>query len=111
MKIYQSWVGAALGLLYTIVAVYFVRDDLRNTGGGWINLRGFGVVIITAPSQATCGVVLKWLGVPQVDYAEPGLGDYSQLVLHVVVTALIVYLLGYVIEWAARRCLLPQALS
>jgi hypothetical protein len=111
MKIYQSWLGAALALLYTSVAVYVVQDELRNTGGGWINLRGMGTALVTAPSQVTFGVVLEWLGVPRVDYSEPGLGSYSQLVLHVAVSAAFVYLLGYGIEWAARRWLLPRTLS
>lgn len=107
MKIYQSWLGAALALIYTGVAVYVVQDELRNTGGGWINLRGMATVIVTAPSQVTFGVMLEWIGVPPVDYAEPGLGGYSQLVLHVLVSAAVVYLLGYGIEWATRRWLLP----
>lgn len=111
MKIYQSWFGAALGLLYTAVAIYVVQDELRNTGGGWINLRGMGTALVTAPSQVTFGVALDWLGVPRVDYAEPGLGSYSQLVLHVAVTAAVVYLLGYGIEWATRRWLLPRVIS
>jgi hypothetical protein len=34
MKIYQSWLGTALALLYTAVAIYVVQDELRNTGGG-----------------------------------------------------------------------------
>ncbi|MET0623379.1 MAG: hypothetical protein ABW250_10410 [Pyrinomonadaceae bacterium] len=111
MKIYQSWLGAALALLYTAVAVYVVQDELRNTGGGWINLRGMGTTLVTAPSQLTFGLVLEWLGVPRVDYSEPGLGSYSQLVLHVAVSAAAVYLLGYSIEWATRRWLLPRAVS
>ena len=111
MKIYQSWLGAALALIYTCGAVYVVQDELRNTGGGWINLRGMGTMIVTAPSQVTFGVVLGWLGVPRVDYSNPGLGDYIQLVLHVLVSAAVVYLLGYGVEWAARRWLLPRLVS
>ncbi len=111
MRIYQSWLGAALALLYTAVAVYVVQDELRNTSGGWINLRGMGTTLVTAPSQVTFGLALEWLGVPRVDYSEPGAGSYIQLVLHVAVTAAAVYLLGYSIEWAARRWLLPRAVS
>jgi hypothetical protein len=111
MKIYQSWLGATLALIYTSIAVYVVQDELRHTGGGWINLRGMGVMLVTAPSQATFGVVLEWLGVPRVDYSEPGLGGYSQLVLHVLVSAAVIYLLGYGIEWATRRWLLPRLVS
>jgi len=111
MKIYQSWLGAALGLLYAVAAVYVVQDELRHTGGGWINLRGLGVTLVTAPSQVTFGIALEWLGVPRVNYAEPGAADYAQLILHVVVSAAVVYAVGFGIEWAARRWLLPRAVS
>lgn len=111
MKIYQSWLGAALALLYTAAAVYVVQDELRNTGGGWINLRGMGTMLVTAPSQVTFGLALEWLGVPRVNYSEPGLGGYVQLLLHVAVSAAAVYLLGYGIEWAMRRWLLSRVVS
>ena len=109
MRIYQSRLGAALSLLYTAAAAYVVRDELRYTGGGWINLRGIGVVLVTAPSQVTLGLVLEWLGVPRINYSEPGPGGYAQIVSHVLVSAAAVYLLGYGIERAARRWLLPRA--
>ncbi|HVF51176.1 MAG TPA: hypothetical protein VNA19_13870 [Pyrinomonadaceae bacterium] len=111
MKIYQSWLGAALGLLYTALAVYVVQDELRNTGGGWINLRGMAVALVTAPSQLTFGILFEWLGVPRIDYAEPGPGSYSQLVLHVAVSAAAVYMLGYAVEWATRRWVLRRRMS
>jgi hypothetical protein len=111
MKIYQSRLGIALALIYTAIAVYVVQDELRYTGGGWINLRGMGVMLVTAPSQVTFGIVLEWLGVPRVDYSEPGLGSYTQLVLHVAVSAAAVYLSGYSIEWATRRWLRPRVVS
>jgi len=111
MRIYQSRLGAALALLYTAFAAYVVQDELRNTGGGWINLRGMGTVLVTAPSQVTFGVALEWLGVPRVDYSQPGLSGYGQLVLHVMVSAAAVYLLGYGVEWATRRWLLPRVVG
>ncbi|MEJ7618681.1 MAG: hypothetical protein WKF30_17315 [Pyrinomonadaceae bacterium] len=110
MKIYQSWLSGALGLLYTAVAIYVVQDELRHTGGDWISLRGMGTTLITAPSQVTFGMVLEWLGVPRINYSEPGVGSYSQLALHVAVSAVAGYLLGYGLEWATRRWLLPQAI-
>jgi hypothetical protein len=93
------------------VAIYIVQDELRNTGGGWINLRGMGTTLVTAPSQVTFGVVLEWLGVPQINYSDPGLSSYCQLVLHVAVSAVAVYLLGYGIEWAMRRWVGLQVIS
>lgn len=110
MEIHQSRLGAALSLLYAAVAVYVVQDELSNTGGGWINLRGIGTVIVTAPSQLTFGLALGWLGLPEINYSEPGPRGYAQLVLHVAVSASFVYLLGYGVERAARRWLSPRAL-
>ena len=62
-----------------------------------------GVTIATAPSQLTFAPVLRWLGVPPVNYSAPGFVDYGQIVFHVAVTASLFYLLGYSIEWLVRR--------
>lgn len=105
MKIYQSWLGIILSLIYATAAAYFVQDELRHTSGGWINLRGLGSTLVTFPSQLTLGVALEWLGVPRVNYSDLGLVGYSQLVLHVAASAAIVYLIGYGLEWAMRRLL------
>lgn len=110
MKVYQSGLGAVLSLVYTAAAVYVVQDELRHTGGGWINLRGMGTIIITAPSQLTLGVLLRALGVPQVKFSEPGLLDYVLLATHILLSAAVVYLLGYLLEWLIKRLLPPQAL-
>lgn len=108
MKIYQSRLGAVLSLVYVAGALYVVHDELTYTGGGWINLRGMGVMLVTAPSQLTFGLVMEWLGVARINYAEPGWADYSRLALHVAASAVAVYLVGYGIDWAARRWLLPR---
>ncbi|MEO8296097.1 MAG: hypothetical protein ABI613_11330 [Gemmatimonadota bacterium] len=44
--------------------IWAVQEELRHSGGGWISLRGMMTAIITAPSQATLGELLTWLGVP-----------------------------------------------
>ena len=106
MQIHHSWLGGALSLVYLAFALWVVQDELRHSHGGWINLRGMGVTLVTAPSQVTFGVLLQRSGVRPVNYTSPGLLDYCQLVLHVAVTATLVYLLGYGIEWAVRRWLL-----
>lgn len=62
MKIYQSWPGAVLSLLYMAMAMDIGQEELRDTSGGWINLRGMGTMIVTAPSQVTCRIVLEWFG-------------------------------------------------
>ena len=77
-------------------------NEVRHTGGGWINLRGMLTAIATAPSQATLGTLLKKAGV-KVDYARLGAIDYAQIVLHVLATALLVYTLGWGAESLVRR--------
>ena len=94
MRLPRSWFAAVLALLYTVAATYVTQDEIRHAHGGWINLRGFGTVLITAPSQILVAPVLKFFGVPKVNYADLGFADYSQLVLHVLASATIVYMLG-----------------
>jgi len=35
MKIYQSWLGIILSLIYMAAAIYVVQGELRHTGGGF----------------------------------------------------------------------------
>lgn len=41
--------GAMLAIAYIVFAVWVVWMDRTTTGGGWINLRGMGSVLATAP--------------------------------------------------------------
>ena len=111
MRVPLSWLGCLLSSVHVAAAVYVVQDELRHKGGGWINLRGLGTLLITLPSQLTVGVALKWLGVPAVNFDDPGAGGYCQLLIHVLVTAALIYLIGAGVEWVFRRWLLPQAMS
>jgi hypothetical protein len=77
--------------LYLILAIYIAQDEVRNSHGGWINLRGFGTVLVTAPSQVLLSPVLHVFGVSGVNYAELGFGDCAQIALHILATAIIVY--------------------
>lgn len=74
-----SWLGIALSFIYLVGAIYVVQDELRHTYGGWINLRGLGVTLATLPSQVTFGVLFEAAGVSKVNYSEPGLHGYAQL--------------------------------
>lgn len=104
----RSLTGGALALVYLIIAGYVAQDEVRHTGGGWINLRGMGTFLVTAPSQATLGNLLSWLGVPKVSYSELGVPGYAQIILHLLITAGFVYLLGCGLEWVVRRVLAPS---
>jgi hypothetical protein len=106
MPLLTSRLGYFLTLIYLVGAGWVVQDELRHTGGGWINLRGMGTTIVTAPSQATIGYLLGLLGVKRISFNEPGFSGYAQLVLHLLVTAAVVYLIGYGLEWGVRRILL-----
>lgn len=102
MHALRSPFGALLAVVYLVLACWVALHELRHTGGGWINLRGMGTTIVTAPSQATFGYVLRALGVPRVNYSEPGALGLSQLALHILVTAGVVYVLGAGIQRGAR---------
>jgi len=103
VSIFKSWVGSVLTLLYLCLAVFIAQDEVRNSHGGWINLRGFGTVIVTAPSQILLGSVLKMVGVSDVNYADLGFSDYAQISLHILVTAFIVYFIGAGLHFLGRK--------
>lgn len=105
MLLPRSWAGGVLSLLYLLATVYVAQDEIRHTGGGWINLRGFGTNVLTSPSQLVLGPVLQSLGAPRIDFDHPGLPGYGQLILHILVTTALVYLLGLGSEMLIRRAL------
>lgn len=92
MSLFRSRLGGALTAVYLVLAIYIAQDEVRHSHGDWINLRGLGTVLVTAPSQIVVGSVLKMLGVADVNYADLEFSDYSQIALHILVTASIVYL-------------------
>ena len=103
VRMFSSKFGLALACIYFLLAGWVTWVELHETGGGWINLRGMLSAIVTAPSQATLGTLLKSLGVKPVNFSDPGLGGYAQIVLHLLMTAFVIYLLGYGLEWGFRR--------
>ncbi len=99
----RSWAGGLLTVVYLGVAIFMAQDEIRHSGGGWINLRGLGTNILTSPSQLTIGTLLESLGVKKINYNDPGAADYAQLTLHILVTAALFYLIGWGGEWLVRR--------
>jgi hypothetical protein len=92
-----------LAVLYLCLAVFIAQDEVRNSHGGWINLRGFGTVLVTAPSQIVVGSVLRFVGVADVNYADLGFADYAQISLHILVTAILVYFVGTGLHFLGRK--------
>lgn len=103
MKWYGSRTGVVLACLYLLPAVWVAWDAFRHTGGGWINLRGLGVTLITAPSQLTFGLLFESISLPAVNYAAPGAAGYLQVGFHVAVSAAFIYLAGYCVERLVKR--------
>ena len=106
MTLLSSRLGFALALVYLAVAGRIVWWELHHSGGGWINLRSLGTTLVTAPSQATVGYLFRFLGVKQVNFNKPGASGYAQLVIHLLFSAIVIYFLGYGIEWGGRRLLM-----
>jgi hypothetical protein len=105
MAIGRSSVGFMLAGVYVIVAVAIIQWEIRHTGGGWINLRDFGTSVVTSPSQLVFAPLLKALGVRRISVDRPGASDVAQLAFHVLVTAVLVYALGWGIHAVVRRIL------
>ena len=104
MPLLASRFGYVLAVIYLILAGRLIWTDI-HASGGWINLRSMGTVLVTAPSQVTLGYLMKAVGIRPVNFSDPGFGGYAQIILHLLVTAAVVYLLGYGLEWGVRRML------
>ena len=102
MSFPRSSAGGVLAVIYLIVAIYVIQDDIRHSAGGWINLAGMGTVVATAPSQVVFGPVLKAFGVPKVNYSRPGVVDYVQIGFHLIATTAFIYFVGAGIQWVVR---------
>ena len=101
MPSHKSWLGYALAAAYVAFAIPFIHRALNATGG-WISLKGLDIAIATLPSSFTFGLLFETLGW-RVNYSDPGVLGYVEIGFHVVVTAAVVYAIGYGIEWALRR--------
>ncbi len=104
-----SWFAGSVTGVYLLLAGYVIQDELRRTGGGWINLRGMGTMLVTFPSYATLGTLLEWLGIPRINYADPRTGDFAQLAMHLLLSAVVVYAVALGLQLLVRRFLGPIA--
>ena len=103
MPFHKSWLGYALAAVYIAIAIPWIHRELHATGG-WISLKGLGIAIITFPSGFTFGLLFEVLGW-RPNYSNMGMLEYLEIGFHVLVTAAVVYAIGYGIEWIVRRLL------
>jgi hypothetical protein len=101
MRFYQSWLGYVLAGVYIAAAIPFIHRALNATGG-WISLKGLDIALATIPSSFTFGLMFEALGW-RPNYSDLGVLGYLEIAFHVLVTAAVVYAIGYGIEWAVRR--------
>ena len=101
MPFHKSWLGYALAAAYVAFAIPFIHRALNATGG-WISLKGLDVAIATIPSSFTFGLLFETLGW-RANYSDLGVLGYAEIAFHVLVTAAVVYAIGYGIERALRR--------
>jgi hypothetical protein len=79
----KSISGAVVALVYVAFAIWVIHGERVSTGGGWINLRGMGAILVTGPISLPA----EWLGV-KLDYRSNAQMGFAMLG-----TALLVYLL------------------
>src|SRR5262245_17023008 len=101
MPFHKSWFGYGLAAIYIVWAIPFIYRALHATGG-WISLKGMDIAIATFPSSFTVGLLLETLGW-RPNYSPPGVLEYLEIGFHLLVTAAVVYAIGYGIEWLLRR--------
>ena len=101
MRFYQSWLGYVFAGAYVAFAIPFIHRALNATGG-WISLKGLDIALATIPSSFTFGLLFEALGW-RPNYSDLGVLGYLEIAFHVLVTAAVVYAIGYGIEWAVRR--------
>ena len=58
VPVLRSWLAWTLATVYTLAAAFVIQWEIRNTGGGFINLRALGTNTVTSPSQLVLGPVL-----------------------------------------------------
>lgn len=101
MSFHKSWLGYVLAAAYVAFAIPFIHRALHATGG-WISLKGLDIALATIPSSFTFGLLFETLGW-RANYSELGVLGYLEIAFHVLVTAAVVYAIGYGIEWIFRR--------
>lgn len=103
MPFHRSWFGYVLAAVYIAAAIPMIHHALTVTGG-WISLRRLDIALVTIPSSFTFGLLFEALGW-KPDYNPPSVAGYADIVFHVLVTAALVYAIGFAIEWVIRRLL------
>lgn len=106
MKFYKSLTGATLAIIYIIFALSIATGDFNcgktdNIDG--FNFCGLATSIITFPSLLTVGLVLDQFGIKVNHRTAPSILDIFLVALHIGITSIVIYGIGYGIEWIVRR--------
>ncbi len=93
----RSVFGAVVAIVYLVVAVVAVVSDRRESGGGWISLRGMGAFLVTFP--------VSCLG--EAIGLKPDYRRNSDMAFAIGVCMVLVYFLGAGIARLARALFGP----
>lgn len=90
------WFAIILTILYAAVAIAVASQDFNCGGGLDLNFCGFNTTIMTLPSQLTVGRIFANAGM-RIEYMRrtPNASELEQLAVHITVSAIFVFLVGY----------------
>lgn len=97
-------IGLSLVVLYTVAAFVIALQDFNCGGGLDINICGLGTVFVTFPSYLTVGWVFSKLGLAiNFRHRSPSASDLALLTTHIIICAVIVYLIALGLQRAISR--------
>jgi len=97
-------IGLSLVVLYVIIAFVVALRDFNCGGGLDINICGLGTLFLTFPSYLTVGWLLSKMGLT-IDFGNrsPSATDLALLTTHIIISAIILYLVVLAIQKAVSR--------
>lgn len=93
-----SLTGTICAAFYVVIAVVIIAQDFNCGGGLDINICGLGTLLVTFPSYVTIGRLFSSVGLAIKFSHSPAASDIFQLTVHILICAVIVYLIVYGLE-------------
>jgi hypothetical protein len=93
-----SWAGTICAACYVVIAVVIIGQDFNCGGGLDINICGLGTLLVTFPSYVTVGRLFSSFGLAIKFSHTPDAADILQLAVHILLCAVIVYLIAFGLE-------------